>query len=260
MVEELMTEDEEIRRSVKDHYTERARVSEPCCGPEDGAQEGGDCCGSTLYAPALLRDLPGEVTEISLGCGDPVTMAGLQPGEVVLDLGSGGGIDCFLAAERVGEEGFVIGVDMTEEMIARAERNKEKMGAENVAFRLGQIESLPVEDTSVDVILSNCVINLAPDKAPVFREAYRVLKAGGRMSISDIVTGDPFPEHVRKDPDRWAACVSGAIELEEYLALIREAGFEDVRVTDQVPADDMVPEGGEDIPPLFSVRVRAVKP
>lgn len=258
MVEELKAEEEKIHRAVKDHYAEKARSADPCCGPEAAGQEGDDCCGSTLYDPLVLRDLPGEVTEVSLGCSDPVTLANLQPGEVVLDLGSGGGLDCFLAAERVGEEGYVIGVDMTEEMVARAERSREKMGVKNVEFRPGQIEDLPVEDDSVDVILSNCVINLAPDKAPVFREAFRVLKPGGRMSISDVVTDGPFPPHLQGDSAQWAACIMGALELEEYLDVMRTAGFEDVRVTDKVPADDMAADV-EGMPPLFSARIKAVK-
>jgi len=259
MVEEIKANDDEIRQAVKDRYAAKARAGDPCCGPEDG-NGGGDACCESLYDTVVLRDLPEEVTGGTLGCGDPVTLAELQPGEVVLDLGSGGGLDCFLAAERVGEEGHVIGVDMTEEMIARAQRNKEKMGVKNVTFRPGQIEDLPVEDASVDVILSNCVINLAPDKTPVFREAYRVLKAGGRLSISDIVTDGPFPDHLQGDPDQWAACVTGALVLEDYLALMRAAGFEEVRVTDRVPADDMIPGKVAGMPDPFSARIKAVKP
>lgn len=258
MVEDIQVKDEEIRRAVKDRYAEKARAAEACCGPEDSGG-GGEACCAPLYDPLVLRDLPEEVAEGTLGCGDPVTLANLQPGEVVLDLGSGGGLDCFLAADRVGEEGLVIGVDMTEEMIARAQRNKEKMGVENVEFRLGQIEDLPVEDNSVSVILSNCVINLAPDKAPVFREAYRVLKPGGRMSISDIVAGGPFPDHLREDAAIWGECISGALELEDYLGLMRAAGFAEVRVTDRVPADEMAAEV-EGMPPLFSARIKGVKP
>ena len=259
MVEEIKANENEIRQAVKDRYAQKARSGQSCCGPEAG-DGGGDACCESLYDTVVLRDLPEEVTGGTLGCGDPVTIAALQPGEVVLDLGSGGGLDCFLAAERVGETGRVIGVDMTEEMIARAQRNKEKMGVENVEFRPGQIEVLPVEDGSVDVILSNCVINLAPDKAPVFREAYRVLKPGGRMSISDIVTDGPFPDHLQGDPDQWAACVTGALELEDYLGLMRADGFEEVRVTDKVPADDMIPDKAAGMPGLFSVRIKAVKP
>ncbi|MBS3751558.1 MAG: arsenite methyltransferase [Anaerolineales bacterium] len=258
MVGDFKFMEEEIRRAVTDHYTEKARSADPCCGSGEGAPNGGACCGP-LYDPVVLGDMPEDVTGGALGCGDPVTLAGLQSGEVVLDLGSGGGLDCFLAAELVGEEGRVIGVDMTEDMIARARCNKEKLGMENVEFRLGQIESLPVEEGTVDVILSNCVINLAPDKAPVFREAYRVLKPGGRISISDIVAGGPFPSHVREDPERWAECITGAIELEDYLDWMRAAGFEDVRVTDKVSADDMLPENHEGMPPLFSARIQALK-
>ncbi len=159
----------------------------------------------------------------------------------------------------MGEEGRVIGVDITEEMVAQANRNKEKVGLENVDFRLGEIESLPVGDASVDVILSNCVINLAPDKAPVFREVYRVLKPGGRVSISDIVAGGPFPLDFRQEPAPWAECITGAIELEKYLHLMKKVGFEKGQVTDKVPADDLALDG-EGLPRLFSVRIHGVKP
>lgn len=257
MAEEIQVDLEEIRETVKEHYAEKARADEPCCGLEVEADSGEKSCGES-YDPVILRGLPEEVTGGSLGCGDPVTLANLQHGEVVLDLGSGGGLDCFLAAERVGEEGWVIGVEMTEEMVARANRNKEKMDVMNEDFRLGEIESLPVEDAFVDVILSNCVINLTPDKALVFREAYRALKPGGRISISDIVTDGPFPAYARQDAASWAKCITGAIVLDEYLDLMKEVGFEGVRVTDKVSADDMVPDG-EGMPRLFSVRIRAVK-
>jgi ubiquinone/menaquinone biosynthesis C-methylase UbiE len=199
------------------------------------------------------------VKELSLGCGDPVTIAGLRPGESVLDLGSGGGIDCFLAAQRVGSDGHVIGVDMTEDMIIRANANKEKMGVSNVEFRLGQIEKLPVEDASIDVILSNCVINLSPDKSAVFSEAFRVLRPGGRFSVSDIVTEGQFAPSLQQDMDQWAACVVGAIEIEEYLRLLEQAGFVEIQVNGKVRADELVDQR-DGMPPLYSARITALKP
>ena len=184
-----------------------------------------------LYEAEDVSELPAEVTDMSLGCGDPVTLASLQAGQTVLDLGAGGGIDCFLAAKRVGPAGHVIGVDMTPQMIDRARANKEKLGASNVEFRLGEIEHLPVADGSVDVVISNCVINLSPDKPQVFREAFRVLKPGGRLAVSDIVTDGPLPEVVKRDMSAWAGCISGALDRGEYIAAIEAAGFTDVVLT-----------------------------
>jgi SAM-dependent methyltransferase len=170
------------------------------------------------------------VTGASLGCGNPTAIAGLEPGEVVLDLGSGGGIDCFLAAKQVGPEGKVIGLDMTTDMIRLARRNAKKVGATNVDFRYGEMEEMPLPDESVDVIISNCVINLSPDKDAVFGEAYRVLRPGGRMSVSDIVVNGKLPQSIRDRLDAWAGCVAGALEESDYLAKIRAAGFEKVEV------------------------------
>lgn len=253
-----MTQDKStIRNAVQERYSTIAQQSSPCCGPSS-SQPADDCC-SSIYSPVTIAGLPSEVTDLSLGCGDPVTIAGLKPGETVLDLGSGGGIDCFLAAQRVGPDGHVIGVDMTKEMIKRANANRIKMGVENVEFRLGQIEDLPIEDDKVDVILSNCVINLSPDKAAVFNEAFRVLKPGGRLSVSDIVTEGEFPPAFREDMDQWAACVVGAVELDEYLSLLEQAGFAVIEVTGKVSADGIV-ERRAGMPPLFSVRITARKP
>ena len=212
-----------------------------------------------LYDDAMLADLPVDVTGLSLGCGDPVTIAALNPGEMVVDLGSGGGIDCFLAAKQVGESGHVIGVDMTTEMLEKANQNKAKMGVTNVEFRRGQIENMPVEDNSVDVVMSNCVINLSPDKASVFAEAYRVLKPGGRVAVSDIVTEGDFSEELRADTARWAECVTGAIDVEVYTGLMRAAGFVDVQVADKVDAGEIVPQQ-EGMPRVYSARVTANKP
>jgi SAM-dependent methyltransferase len=170
---------------------------------------------------------------MSLGCGDPVTLAGLQPGETVLDLGSGGGIDCFLAAKQVGPEGQVIGVDMTPDMLEKARANARHMGVENVEFRLGEIEHLPVADESVDVIISNCVINLSPDKPQVFREAYRALRPGGRLMVSDIVTRVELPPEIKQDLGSWAACVAGAWLDRDYVAAIEAAGFVEVTIQEK---------------------------
>jgi SAM-dependent methyltransferase len=198
------------------------------------------CCGDTtpdevqltniakLYADADTADLPSTVTDVAFGCGNPTAIAALKPGQVVLDLGSGGGIDCFLAAKMVGETGKVFGVDMTPEMIALARKNAARVGATNVEFRLGEIERLPIDESSVDVIISNCVINLSPDKDQVFREAFRVLKPGGRLQVSDIVWTRPVPEDVKGDMEKWAGCIAGALLESDYLAKIRAAGFEDV--------------------------------
>ncbi len=219
-----------------------------CCGPTSTTAEGGlypvadgVSCSPTgtaadvtlaqaLYDQADIADLPDSVTDISLGCGDPTAIATLQPGETVLDLGSGGGIDCFIAAKRVGPTGHVIGVDMTDSMLELANKNKAKLGLTHVEFRKGEIEDLPVDSNSVDVIISNCVINLSPDKDAVFREAFRVLKPGGRLSVSDIVTEGHFPEQLRANINAWAGCITGALDQAVYLEKMRQAGFVDIQV------------------------------
>lgn len=226
-------------------------AADSCCGPiSSGSTEtqgdlyqvadGVSCCGSSdasatnlaeaLYGQNNIADLPDTVTGISLGCGNPTAIANLKPGETVLDLGSGGGIDCFLAAKAVGATGFVIGVDMTDSMLNVANQNKAKMGITNVEFRKGEIEDLPVENDSVDVIISNCVINLSPDKDAVFREAFRVLKSGGRFTVSDMVTEGQFPEQLRQNVNAWAGCITGAIDQAAYLEKLRAAGFTNVEV------------------------------
>jgi ubiquinone/menaquinone biosynthesis C-methylase UbiE len=183
-----------------------------------------------LYNSTDLTGLPDSVTLASLGCGNPTAIAGLKPGETVLDLGSGGGIDCFIAAKFVGASGRVIGVDMTHSMLELANKNKAKLGLTNVEFRQGEIEALPVESDSVDVIISNCVINLSPDKDAVFREAFRVLKPGGRLAVSDIVTEGHFSDQLRANLSAWADCITGAIDQNEYLMKMRQAGFVDAEI------------------------------
>lgn len=227
-----------IHRSVRKRYGDavRSEKQDSCCAPS--------CCSSpelitqesmqTIslqlgYHPEDLQHAPGE-SNLALGCGNPQGIASLQPGETVLDLGSGAGFDCFLAARQVGENGKVIGVDMTPEMLLKARENVLSGGYDNVEFRLGEIEHLPVEDNSVDVIISNCVINLSPDKPQVFREAYRVLKDGGRLAISDTVAIREIPKKVREDLDLYSACISGAASPETIRAMLKDSGFEDVEV------------------------------
>jgi len=168
---------------------------------------------------------------MGLGCGNPVALASLTPGETVVDLGSGGGFDCFLAAKEVGETGKIIGVDMTPDMISKARANTEKVGANNVEFRLGEIEHLPVADNRADIVMSNCVINLSPDKLSVFKDAYRILKPGGRLSISDILATAPLPEEIQKDLALVAACVGGAATISDTEQMLRETGFQDIKIT-----------------------------
>ncbi len=188
-----------------------------------------------------------------------MSIASLRAGETVLDLGSGGGIDCFLAARQVGESGYVIGVDMTPEMLMKANANKVKMAVNNVEFRRGQIEALPVQDSSVDVIMSNCVINLSPDKLAVFKEAVRVLKPGGRISVSDIVTEGEFSAELRADAAQWAECVTGAIDADVYTGMMRDAGFTNIQVVDMTNAEGIV-ERKPGMPRIFSARITANKP
>jgi arsenite methyltransferase len=256
---------EPIHEAVRERYGAAARrfqsrqQAASCCGPAPSSSADCDCSPEGLYDPEWLKSLPADLSGLSLGCGDPVTIASLRPGEVVVDLGSGGGLDCFFAAKQVGETGHVIGVDMTPDMLDLANRNKAAAGLTNVEFRMGTIEALPVESDSVDVIMSNCVINLSPDKPAVFREAFRVLKPGGRAAISDIVTQGEFDPEARAQMDLWAACVTGAIDVERYTGMMREAGFVDVEVVGKVSADEGTP-AESDLPRIFSARIAARKP
>jgi arsenite methyltransferase len=212
--------EKDVRSEVRKAYGERARVATQsgCCGTSNVTRERG-------YSQEELQSLPESARTASAGCGNPTAIADLKQGETVLDLGSGGGIDVLLAAQKVGSTGKVIGVDMTPEMIDLARQNARKSGAKNVEFRIGEIEHLPVADASVDVIISNCVINLSPEKEQVFREAHRVLKKGGRMLVSDMMASG-LPEIVRKNISLWASCIGGAIGLDEYVGKIKAAGFE----------------------------------
>ncbi|MGY5874266.1 MAG: arsenite methyltransferase [Candidatus Thorarchaeota archaeon] len=221
--------DEEIKDEVKKAYSQVAQRSSSCCGPTQSSSCGpseSSCTESLAETYGYsVEGLPASVTESFAGCGNPVALAGLKEGEVVLDLGSGAGLDMFVAAEKVGKTGRVIGVDMTQDMIDKAKENAVKLGFDNVEFRLGDIEDLPVEDESVDVIISNCVINLTPNKSKVFESSFRVLKPGGRMMISDIVLETPLPDKMKDDVATYTGCVGGAILEEEYLQLMRDAGF-----------------------------------
>ncbi len=226
----------DIRTTVRQHYGEAAasfkpKASSGCCGPAPSSSTLEEAAASQLYPASELQDLPDDVTGLSMGCGDPITLASLQPGQTVLDLGSGGGIDCFMAARKVGETGHVIGVDMTAEMLEKARANQAKLGFKNVEFRLGEIEHLPVADGTVDVIISNCVVNLSPDKPQVFREAYRVLRPGGKLALSDIVTNGPLPQEIKDSLSAWAGCVAGALDIKDYIADLEAAGFSKVDVT-----------------------------
>ncbi|MBC7220622.1 arsenite methyltransferase [Candidatus Bipolaricaulota bacterium] len=254
-------EHDQVRRAVREGYARRAQGGTLCCS-ETG------CCSTQLpgskalgYSAEELATIPAGA-DLGLGCGNPVAHAGLQKGDVVLDLGAGAGIDCFLAARIVGEEGYVIGVDMTPEMVDRARESARTHQFENVEFRLGEIENLPVADSSVDVVISNCVINLSPDKARVFCEAYRVLRAGGRMVLSDLVLVRDLPASVRESIEAYVACVAGAAQKDEYLAAIRAAGFEGIRVLKEAPADAALPGAadGDGAPAIVSLTLEATKP
>jgi len=232
----MKKDDKEIKKAVRERYAGLAREKTGSCCPSGSAQSS-SCCSpgltpgkalsaaEALYTEEELETLPEEMRDASWGCGNPTAIAGLKKGEVVLDLGSGGGLDCFLAAQKVGAGGRVIGLDMTSEMVSLARQNARQMGMSNVEFRLGEMEHMPVENNSIDVIISNCVINLSPDKDTVFREAFRVLKPGGRLCISDIVLLQDLPAEIKESLDQWAGCVAGALEKSLYLHKLGAAGF-----------------------------------
>jgi len=227
----------EIKKKVREGYAQIAKKGGSCCTPVSS------CCGGTDLAQTIsrnigytdeeLKSIP-EGANLGLGCGNPVALASLAEGETVLDLGSGAGFDCFLAANRVGKEGRVIGVDMTPEMIEKARENAQKGNYQNVEFRLGEIENIPAADNSVNVVISNCVINLSPDKSRVFQETFRVLKLGGRLMVSDIVLLKELPEFIRDSITAYVGCISGAMMKDDYIEAVKKAGFRGVRIVDEI--------------------------
>src|SRR6202140_3168952 len=222
----------DIKEIVKEKYGQAALrgKSGSCCGTSDATGSACDPITSNLYDATQMQQVPGEALQASLGCGNPTALAKLNPGEVVLDLGSGGGIDVLLSAKRVGPTGKAYGLDMTDEMLALANENKRKAGAENVEFLKGEIESIPLPDNTVDVIISNCVINLSADKDRVLREAFRVLRPGGRFAVSDVVTRGEIAPEVRQSVLAWVGCIAGALEEKEYRGKLSAAGFEQIEI------------------------------
>jgi len=252
-----MKREKEIREFVKERYAEIASEGDSCCPscacPPDLVEQ----AKSMGYSEQEIRSVP-EGAVMGLGCGNPTALAELKEGETVLDLGSGGGLDVFLAARKVGEKGKVIGVDMTPEMLEKARENAKKGNHKNVEFRVGEIENLPVEDDSIDVVISNCVINLSPDKLATYKEAFRILKPNGRILISDLVTEGELPEDVRRSFEAWAGCIAGALEKQEYLNTIKKAGFRDVTILAEHPLGE---PGMDDrlTGKIISIQVKAYK-
>lgn len=229
----MMKEPEEIKEAVKSRYARSALLGVSCCGGESACCGGGgaleDISRKVGYTNEDLGIVP-DGANLGLGCGNPVALASLKEGEVVLDLGSGAGFDCFIAASRVGATGKVIGVDMTPEMIEKARQNARKGRYENVEFRLGDIERIPASNDEADLVISNCVINLSPDKGQVFKEAFRVVKPGGRLMVSDMVLLKELPEAIRRSVEAYVGCIAGAAMKDEYLAAIEAAGFRDINI------------------------------
>ena len=254
----------DVRAVVRERYGAVASGEASTCGCCSGPEDAESVLAKIGYTPEQAAAIPAGAN-LGLGCGNPIAHAELEPGEVVLDLGSGAGIDCFLAAREVGPKGRVIGVDMTHAMLTRARSLATRMNATNVEFRLGEIEHLPVADASIDAIISNCVVNLSPEKLQVFREALRVLAPGGRLVVSDLVLTRELTPEVRRNAELYAGCVAGASLEGEYLRLMREAGFDDVRVLERTGYDvgaDSYPEGSperEAFSAVVSVKVRATK-
>ncbi len=251
-------DESQIKSAVRELYTKVAAGEVTCCGEADAEiPAGAENVESIGYAKEAVEELPGDVLSANAGCGTPLLDAAPKPGETLLDLGSGAGLDCFLAAKEVGPRGSVIGLDMTDAMLEKAERNRRSMGVQNVSFRKGEMENMPVEGASVDVVISNCVINLSPDKTAVFRESFRVLRPGGRFVVSDVIrAGDAAGDANTEPPEEasiadWCACIAGAIGEDAYVAGLREAGFVDVEIIGRKPY--VTPE-------LASATIWAVKP
>jgi len=275
--------EDKVRKIVREGYAKIARnertcCSDPaCCAPSGVADMDEELSKKMGYSEVDMESVP-EGSNLGLGCGNPIALASLQKGETVLDLGSGGGFDCFLAANRVGKDGKIIGVDMTPEMIDKARGNAGKGSYRNVEFRLGEIENLPVADSTVDVVISNCVINLSPNKKRVFEEAFRVLKPAGRLMVSDIVLSKELPEIIKKNAQALVGCISGAEIKDKYLRMIEKAGFDEVKVMEEnhLPVEDFAHDStarelikeaklpaekiNEIAKTILSVRVSATKP
>ena len=294
---------EEIRQAVRERYGKVARSGDPttlagpetsccgksstsmekvsassCCGksdPSTGNASAGSCCDRPEFTAQQLSTLMGyskedissvpEGANMGLGCGNPVALASLKPGETVVDLGSGGGVDCFLAAKQVGDTGRVIGVDMTPDMVSKARANAKKIGANTVEFRLGEIEHLPLADNSADIIMSNCVINLSPDKQQVYGDAFRALKPGGRLAISDVVATAPLPDEIQQDLALLSACVGGAATIDDTIKMLEKAGFQDIEITPKAESTKLISEwaAGKSKNPedyVVSADIKAVKP
>lgn len=242
--------DAEVKDLVRENYAQVAQGATECCS--------NDCCSepNKLYDVELIQDLPTEAVMASAGCGNPTAIGELVPGETVVDFGSGGGIDCFIAAKAVGPEGKVIGVDMTQDMVDLARSNAEKLELSNVTFHLTEMEHTPLADNSADAIISNCVINLAPDKSAVFKEAFRILKPGGRAYISDMLLVNELPDEARADKKNWVLCLSGAEPKDIYLGKMRDAGFVDVQILEDKPWEGEQSWASD----VHSMNIRAYKP
>lgn len=262
---------DQIRQAVRSRYKQiavKGLNGGSCCSPSSSS----GCCDTPSdyneisaklgYSNEELSVVP-EGANMGLGCGNPQAIAGLKPGETVLDLGSGGGFDCFLASRQVGEKGHVIGVDMTHEMLSKARDNAKQGGFTNTEFRLGEIEHLPVANNSVDVIISNCVINLSPDKPQVFKETFRVLKSGGRLAVSDVVTTAELPEDIKKDLNAYSGCVSGASSIEELKGILKESGFIQITIEPKEESRTFIKEWlpGDNLEDyIVSANIQGVKP
>ena len=282
-----ISEKERIKEAVRENYgkiartdslTSQAHQAGSCCNTTDissGVNQKASCCGPTEFSVENMSTIMGyskkdiksvpEESNMGLGCGNPVALASLRSGETVVDLGSGGGFDCFLAAKEVGETGKVIGVDMTPDMVSKARRNAEKIGTRNVEFRLGEIENLPAADNTADIIMSNCVINLSPDKRNVYKEAYRILKPGGRLAISDVLATAELPDEVRNDLALVSACIGGAATIEDTEKLLVEAGFQNIKIKPNDHSRELIkewdPEKSEKATDyVVSTYIEAVKP
>lgn len=285
-IEMVSREQEEIRETVRQRYGSIARrdgdvasktgPTSSCCGSLEnapGTSKQTSCCGPADFSANNISAVMGyskediesvpEGANMGLGCGNPVALASLKPGETVVDLGSGGGFDCFLAANQVGETGRVIGVDMTPDMVSKARENAAKMDAKNVEFRLGEIEHLPVADNRADIIISNCVVNLSPDKAAVYKDAYRVLKPGGRIAISDIMAIAELPAEIRKNLELVSACVGGAATIDHTVDMLKQCGFQDINITEKNESRALISEwapGSNAGDYVVSAYIDAVKP